>query len=253
MLRRLVLDLTPLKVSANYRRLWLGLSVAQIGQQVTFLAVGIQVYDLTGSSFSVGLVGAFAFVPLVAFGLYGGSISDTHDRRLVALVASTGLWLCSLVLVLQSVAGWDRTWVLYLVVAAQSACFAVNNPARSAILPRILPAEMLPAANALTTITWNVGFTAGPLLGGLVIFASGLTAAYVIDAVTFTAALYALFRLPPIPPEAKVQRAGWAAVWDGLRFLRTRRNLLMTFLVDLSAMVLAQPRALFPALAATTY
>jgi len=252
-LRRLVLDLTPLKVSANYRRLWLGLSVAQIGQQMTTLAVGIQVYDLTGSSFAVGMVGAFAFVPLVAFGLYGGSISDTYDRRKVALVASAGLWLCSLLLVMQSAAGWNQTWVLYAVVAAQSAFFAVNNPARSAILPRILPPEMLPAANALTTITWNVGFTLGPLLGGFIIFISGFTAAYIVDALTFTAALYALFRLPPIPPEAEVRRAGWAAVWEGLTFLRTRRNLLMTFLVDLSAMVLAQPRALFPALAATTY
>ncbi|HVQ87523.1 MAG TPA: MFS transporter [Actinomycetes bacterium] len=253
MSRRLVVDLTPLRVSADYRRLWLGLSVAQIGQQMTTMAVGIQVYDLTGSSFSVGLVGAAAFFPLLLFGLYGGSISDRHDRRKVALAASTGLWICSLVLVAQSIADVGQTWLLYLVVGAQSACFAVNNPARAAILPRLLGAELLPAANTLTTVTWNVGFTLGPLLGGFIIFASGLPAAYAIDALTFTAALYALFRLPPIPPEADVRKAGWSAVWEGLQFLRTRRNLLMTFLLDLSAMVLAQPRALFPALAATTY
>jgi len=248
-----VLDWTPIRASADYRRLWFGLSVAQIGQQMTTLAVGIQVYDLTGSSFSVGLVGAAAFVPLLLFGLYGGSISDRHDRRKVALAASTGLWVCSLALVLQSALDVGQTSVLYAIVAAQSACFAVNNPARSAILPRILRPELLPAANTLTTVTWNVGFTFGPLLGGFIIFAFGLTAAYAIDALTFTAALYALFRLPPIPPEAVVRKAGWAAVWEGLAYLRTRRNLLMTFLVDLAAMVLAQPLALFPALAATTY
>ena len=253
MSRRLVLDLTPLRVSADYRRLWLGLSVAQIGQQMTTLAVGIQVYDLTGSSFAVGLVGAAAFVPLLVFGLYGGSISDTHDRRRVALAASTGLWLCSLVLVAQSVADLGQVWLLYTVVAAQSGCFAVNNPARAAILPRLLGAALLPAANTLTTVTWNVGFTVGPLVGGFVVYAYGFTAAYAIDALTFTAALYALFRLPAIPPEAQVAKAGWAAVWEGLQFLRSRRNLLMTFLVDLAAMVLAQPRALFPALAATSY
>ncbi len=251
--RRLVVDLTPLRVSADYRRLWLGLSVAQIGQQMTTMAVGIQVYALTGSSFSVGLVGAAAFFPLLLFGLYGGSISDTHDRRKVALAASTGLWVCSLVLVAQSAAGLGQTWLLYVVVGAQSACFAVNNPARSAILPRLLGPDLLPAANALTTVTWNVGFTLGPLLGGFIIFASGFTAAYAVDALTFTAALYALFRLPPIPPESAVAKSGWSAVLEGLRFLASRRNLLMTFLVDLAAMVLAQPRALFPALAATTY
>jgi MFS family permease len=250
--RRLVLDLTPLRTSADYRRLWLGLSVAQIGQQMATLAVGIQVYDLTGSSFAVGLVGAAAFFPLVFFGLYGGSLSDTHDRRRVALAASAGLWICSLVLVAQSVADLGSVPLLYVVVAAQSACFAVNNPARSAILPRILPPEMLPAANTLSGVTWNVGFTLGPLLGGFVVAYSGFTAAYALDALTFTAALYSLFRLPAIPPEHGVRKAGWAAVWEGLQFLRTRRNLLMTFLVDLSAMVLAQPRALFPALAATS-
>ncbi len=253
MSRRLVLDLTPLQVSADYRRLWLGLSVAQIGQQMTTLAVGIQVYTLTGSSFAVGMVGAAAFFPLVLFGLYGGSISDTHDRRKVALVASTGLWVCSLALLAQSVLELEQVWLLYLIVGAQSGCFAVNNPARASILPRILPSELLPAANTLTTVTWNVGFTLGPLLGGFIVAFSGFTTAYAIDAVTFTAALYALFRLPSIPPEGTVAKAGWAAVWEGLKFLRTRRNLLMTFLVDLSAMVLAQPRALFPALAATTY
>jgi len=220
---------------------------------MTTLALGIQVYDLTGSSFAVGLVGAAAFFPLLIFGLYGGSFSDTHDRRKVALAASTGLWFCSLVLVAQSAADVGQTGVLYLVVAAQSACFAVNNPARAAILPRLLGPEMLPAANTLSTVTWNVGFTLGPLLGGFIVYVSGLTAAYTVDAITFMAALYALFRLPAIPPEGEVGKAGWAAVWEGLRFLRSRRNLLMTFLVDLAAMVLAQPRALFPALAATSY
>jgi MFS family permease len=251
--RRLVLDLTPLRFSADYRRLWLGLSVAQIGQQMTTLAVSIQVYSLTGSSLAVGMVGAAALVPLILFGLYGGSFSDSHDRRKVALAASTGLWVCSLLLLAQSVAGVGQVWVLYAIVAAQSGFFAVNNPARASILPRILPPELLPSANALTTVTWNVGFTAGPLLGGFIVALSGFTAAYAVDAITFTAALYALFRLPSIPPEGEVRRAGWAAVWEGLKFLSTRRNLLMTFLVDLSAMVLAQPRALFPALAATTF
>jgi MFS family permease len=251
--RRLVLDLRPLKASPAYRRMWAGWTVAQVGQAMATVAVGIQVYDITGSSFAVGMIGAAAFFPLVVFGLYGGSISDTHDRRLVALTASTGLWVCSAVLLVQALAGLDQVWLLYLVVAVQSACFAVNNPARQAIVPRLIEPELLPAANALANLTFSAGFTVGPLLGGLVIGALGLSWAYAVDVVLFGAAMYGLFRLPSIAPEAEPHRTGWAAVWEGLRFLSTRRNLLMTFIVDLCAMVLAQPRALFPALAITTF
>lgn len=253
MTHRVVVDLRPLRVSPEFRRMWGGWTVAQIGQQMATVAIGIQVYALTGSSFAVGMVGAASFLPLVLFGLYGGSIADTHDRRLVALVASAGLWVCSLVLVLQAWLAIEQVWLLYVVVAAQSAFFAVNNPARSAIVPRLIEPALLPAANALNTLTFSAGFTVGPLLGGLLIDMYGLTTAYVVDALLFTAAIYGLLRLPSIAPEAEPHRTGWAAVWDGLRFLSKRRNLLMTFVVDLCAMVLAQPRALFPALAATTF
>ena len=253
MARRLVVDLRPLRVSPEYRRMWGGWTIAQVGQSMATVAVGIQVYAMTGSSFAVGMLGAAAFFPLVFFGLYGGSISDTHDRRLVALAASAGLWICALVLLGQSALGFDKVWLLYVVVAVQSACFAVNNPARQAIVPRLIEPELLPAANALTTLTFSAGFTLGPLLGGFVIGGAGLTAAYAIDATLFGAAMYGLFRLPSIAPEAEPHRTGWAAVWEGLRFLSKRRNLLMTFIVDLCAMVLAQPRALFPAMAVTTF
>jgi len=251
--RRLMLDLRPLRVSREYRRMWGGWTLAQVGQSMAAVAVGIQVYAITGSSFAVGMIGLAAFFPLVIFGLYGGSISDTHDRRQVALWSSTGLWLCSLVLVSQAWLGLDQVWLLYVVIAAESAFFAVNTPARSAIVPRLIEPSLLPAANALTTLTFSAGFMLGPLLGGLVIDAYSLTAAYAIDALLFAAAMYGLLRLPAIPPETESHRTGWAAVWEGLRFLSTRRNLLMTFIVDLCAMVLAQPRALFPALAATTF
>lgn len=251
--RRLMLDLRPLRVSPEYRRMWGGWTVAQVGQSMAAVAVGIQIYAITGSSFAVGMIGLAAFFPLVFFGLYGGSISDTHDRRKVALWSSAGLWLCSMVLVLQAWLAWDQVWLLYVVIAAESAFFAVNTPARSAIVPRLIEPSLLPAANALTTLTFSAGFMLGPLLGGLVIDAYGLTAAYAIDAMLFAAAMYGLFRLPAIAPEAEAHRTGWAAVWEGLRFLSIRRNLLMTFIIDLCAMVLAQPRALFPALAATTF
>jgi Transmembrane secretion effector len=253
LVRALLTDITPLQASADYRRLWFGSTVSQLGQQMTAVAVAIQVYGLTKSSFSVGLVGLFAFVPLVVFGLYGGAIADAFDRRKLSLMSSSGLWLLSIALALQAYLHIGSVALLYGIVAVQAACFAVNNPARSAIIPRLLPAEMLPAANALSAASMNLGFTVGPLLGGVVYGWGGPAAAYTIDCVTFTAALYALWRLPPVPPLGETRRAGLSSVLEGLRYLRTRPNVLMTFLVDMCAMVLAQPRALFPAIAISFY
>lgn len=250
---RLLTDVRPLRASADYRRLWVGSTVSQLGQQMTAVTIAIQVFALTRSTFAVGLVGLFSLVPLVTFGLYGGAIADAMDRRRLALVASTGLWVSSLLLVAQAALGFESVEVLYAVVALQGGFYAVNNPTRNAIIPRLLSPDLLPAANALSMASFNLGFTVGPLLGALAIGAGGYTFAYAIDAVTFTAALYALFRLPEIPPQPsvgeEVQRPGLRSVVEGLRFLKGAPNLLMTFVLDLFAMVLAQPRALFPAVA----
>lgn len=253
-LSRLLTDLGPLRESRDFRRLWFGQSVSQLGQQMTAVTVAYQVYILTRSSFAVGLVGLYALLPLIAGGLYGGALVDAFDRRKVALVTALGLWICSGILVLQAALELESVTLLYLVVALQSALFAVNNPARQAILPRLLSKESLPAANALTMASFNLGFTVGPLLAGVIIGWQGVETAYVIDAITFSAAVYAVLRLPPIPPPAGNGRApGLKSVAEGLRFLAKAPNLRMTFIVDLCAMVLAQPRALFPALALTVY
>ncbi|HET7901997.1 MAG TPA: MFS transporter, partial [Candidatus Nanopelagicales bacterium] len=213
--------------------------------------VGIQVYAITQSSFAVGLVGLFQLVPLIGFGLYGGMLSDVHDRRKLGLVASLGLMSCSIVLVAQAFAGLSSVALLYLVVAVQSAFFAVGNPARSSIIPRLVSADLLPAANALGMLAWSVGFTLGPLLGGLVIAATGgVTAAYAVDVIAFTSTVYAMWRLRPIKPEGTtITKAGWAAVKDGITFLKGKKNLQMSFYVDIAAMVFGMPRALFPAIA----
>lgn len=253
LLRGLVTDIRPLQVSPAYRRLFLGNAVAQLGQQMTAVAVAIQVYAITDSSFAVGLVGLFSVVPLVTFGLYGGAIADAMDRRTLALAASFGLWAVSLFLAAQAFVGNTVVGVLYGAVAVQSACFAANSPARNAMIARLVPAELMPAAGALSMASMNLGFTVGPMVGALLIKWGGFEAAYAVDALTFTAALYALFRLPPMPPQEGSPRAGLRSVLDGLRFLRTSPNLRMSFILDLCAMVLAQPRALFPALAYKVY
>ena len=251
--RAVVTDVRPLQVSAAYRRLFFGNTVAQLGQQMTNVAVAVQVYALTHSSFYVGLVGIFALVPLVALGLYGGAIADAVDRRTLALVASAGLWTVSIALAVQAYLGNTSVWVLYGCIAVQSGFYAVNNPARSAMVPRLLDKELLPAAAALNMASFNLGFTFGPMVGALVIKWHGFGPAYTIDVLTFTAAYYALLRLPRMPPMANSPRAGLRSVADGLRFLKASPNIRMTFVLDLCAMVLAQPRALFPALAYKMY
>jgi MFS family permease len=245
-----LVDLTPLRVSPQFRRLWWGLSVANLGAQLTVVAVGLQVYALTRSTFSVGLVGLCALVPLVVFGLYGGAIVDHADRRTVALIASGVSWVATLGLAAQAWLGNEHVGVLYALIALQSGANAVNSPARSAIIPRLLEPRLMPAANALQTVGWNIALTAGPLLGAGLVAVADYGLVYTLDAVLFTAAFTALLRLPPIPPEpssTRRSRAGLASVLDGLRYLGTRPNVRMTFLVDLVAMITSSPRVLFPA------
>lgn len=209
-------------------------------------------YDLTGSSFAVGLVGLFALVPLVVLGLYGGAVVDVHDRRTVAAAASLALWAVSLATAAQAWLDVRSVGLLYALVALQSAAFAVGNPARAAIVPALVRPELLPAANALTGVTFTFGSAVGPLLGGLLVGRYGVEAAYTVDAGLYLFALWGVFGLPPMPPgpaaDGVTRRAGLASVVEGLRFLRGTPNLRMTSFVDMAAMCFALPRALFPAI-----
>ncbi|NUL27452.1 MFS transporter, partial [Streptomyces lunaelactis] len=249
---RVLADLTPLRTSVHYRRLWFGNTISWVGQGMTALAISLQVYDITRSTFAVGLVGLCSLVPLVAFGLYGGAIADTVDRRKLGLVSASGSAVLSAGLAVAALAGYHRVWFLYAIVALQAVCAAVNSPARSAMVPRLLPPEQLPAANALSSMMVTSGTLIGPMLGGLIVGFAGYQTAYLIDAVAFSASLYAMWRLPSMRPE-RTAGAKRASVLDGLRFLATRPNLRMTFFSDFCAMILAHPRALFPAVAVLWY
>lgn len=252
-MRKLLTDVRPLRVSPAYRRLWIGQAVSGFGQQMSVVAVAWEVWTLTESSFSVGLVGLAGLLPLIVGGLYGGALVDAFDRRAVALASAIGLWVSAMALVAHSVADVESVGFLYGVVAVQALFFAVNNPARAAMLPQLLPGHLLPAANALGMASTNLSFTVGPLVGGALIAWRGVEAAYVVDVLLYVAALYSVVRLPALPPATKMPVPGIRSVIDGLRFLRTAPNIAMSFVVDLCAMVFAQPRALFPALAATVY
>ena len=266
----LLLDLEPLRSNTDYRRLYAGFTLSNVGSQLAVVAIGLQVYDLTRSTASVGVVGLCALVPLVVMGLYGGTLVDHFDRRVVGLVAQSVAFVVSLLCALQAWMGNTQVWVLYALVAAWNAAFAVSSPARTSIYPRILRRDQLPAANALSVFAMNASMTVGPLLAGLLVDWGGFRAAYTVDAVITTAALWGLARLPSLPPEphsvrrddgltptvadARQRRApGIRSVLDGFSFLATRPNVRMTFIADICAMVLAQPRVLFPAAGAVIF
>ena len=222
---------------------------------MTAVAVAIQVYDITKSSFAVGLVGLAQLLPLVVLGLFGGAMSDSYDRRTIGFVSAVGMAGSSVLLFLQVLLDNQQAWPLYLFVAMSSGFYAVGNPARQAIIPRIVPKEHLQAANSLSFLTWNIGFTIGPLLGGVLIALTGnVGVAYAIDAVAFTVMMWAMWSLPKLPPMVGAPaKPNLSSVKEGLVFLKGKRNIQMTFYLDLVAMIFGMPRALFPAIALLWY
>lgn len=261
-LSRWAIDLRPLGAVA-YRRLWIGNSVSVYGFQFTAVAVPVEMYALTQDSFWVGMLGVAGLVPLLIFGLWGGAAADAIDRRRLLLTSSVVAWVMTLALLAQALLKVGSPPLLLALVALQSAAFAVSSPTRQAIIPRLVPAELVPAANTLNFTTYQAGMVLGPLTAGL-IFASwgtqvALPAAYTVDAVLFTVSLWATWRLPPLPPKHAGSEAGEAgrrtealglrSVVDGIRYLTTTPVLMLSFAIDIIAMVLAMPRALFPEVA----
>lgn len=251
-LRRLVPDSRPLQIPA-FRRMFVSQIATVIGATLTAVAVQQQIFDLSGSSALVGLASLVALVPLVVFGLLGGAVADSFDRRKLLMITSVGIAATSLALWGTALSGSRQVWLVMALLAVQQGFFAVNSPTRSATIPRIVPAELIPAANALSMTVFSTGVIVGPLLVGVLIPLTGLPWLYFIDALSLTGVLYAVIRLPPIPPAGAGLGRGRAKVGDGLLYLRARPLLLMTFVVDIIAMVCGMPRALFPAMAEHTF
>jgi MFS family permease len=261
---RFTIDTRPLRHPA-YRRLWSSSLVTAVGSQLTAVAVPKQIYDITGSSGWIGIASFAGLVPLIVFGLWGGAIADAVDRRKLMLITNCGVALASLAFWVQAAAGVHSVWLLIGLMALQQAMFGLNSPARGAAIPRLVPEQELAAANALGSTTMLTGALFGPLLAGALIPIIGLPTLYLIDAVGLTATLWAVYRLPALPPLRSAipttdtatptppRRTGLADVIDGFRFVTANQLLALSFLVDLIAMVFGMPRALFPQLAATTF
>lgn len=245
--RSLLVDTTPLRESPAFAKLWTGTSVAQIGAQVTIVAVGLHIYDITRSTFAVSLVALWAIGPMILAGFVGGALADAFDRRLVALVTSIAAWASICTMALIAFLGVETTWPYYALAAVNAASATIMGATRGAILPRILPPQLLPAAAALSGITMGLAITVGPAVAGVLVASVGFAWTYLLDVVLFTGAFLGILSLPRMRPDGESAHPGLGSVIESLRFLRRAPNVRATFVWDLIAMILGTPRVVFPA------
>ena len=245
---RLLADLTPLRASHDFRLLFAGNSVSYLGRQLTVVAIPYQVFTITDSSLAVGMIGLVTLLPLVIFSLAGGAIADAIDRRKLLLITQILSAATSAGLALNAGSSSPRLWPIYVLAALSAGLAGVDLPARNAVIPKMVGRELYPSAAALGQIQFQIGQVAGPALAGVIISQVSLAAAYWIDVVSFGAAVAALLLISPQPPEGGGTKASLASVVEGLRYVKGRKLLVGTFLIDIDAMVFGMPRALFPAL-----
>lgn len=245
-----LVDLAPLRESPAFARMWVGGTITGIGSQMTILAVGLDVYARTQSTLAVSYVAAFALVPMVVFGLYGGVLADSFDRRIVALLSAIVAWGSTAGLAVYSWSGADPVLPLYLLITVNTVAATMVGVARQAIVPRLIRRELLPAAGALGGISGGLMLTVGPALAGVLVASVGISWTYTIDTFLFIAAFFGLYTLPSVKPEGEVLKPGLRSVVEGIRFMRVAPNIRASFLLDIFAMTFGNPRVLFPAIGA---
>jgi MFS family permease len=239
----------PLVASRDYRLLYAGQSVSFFGSMMTFVVLPWQVYQLTGSSLAVGLMGVVEFVPIFLMAFVGGALADYVDRRRMVLFAEMALAGGTALLLLNSLAAVPRVWPLYACAALFAALNGLQRPSLDALMPRLVPPEMIPAVSALNSLRYNVGMIAGPAAGGLLLAAYGPVTTYAVDFFSFAFSLAALWLMKAVPPPAGADRPSLRSVAEGLRYARGRPELLGTYLIDINAMFFGMPMALFPEIA----
>ena len=252
-LRRLTIDFSPLRESPEYRSIFVGQLISVIGRQITVVALPYQVYLLSGSSLAVGALGLVQLVPYVVFSLVAGTIADRIDRRVLLLWTQVLLAGCSALLMAGALAGHPALWFLYVVAAVAAGISAVDQPARSATIPNLVTRSQLAGALSLNYALFQTGALAGPALGGLVIARVGLPIAYAIDVATFAAAMVTVFLISPQVPSGRRAESPLQALAGGFTYLRRIPVVFGGYALDLNAMILSMPRALFPAMALSIY
>src|SRR5712691_1893578 len=254
-LKSLIVDISPLRESAPFRRLWIGSTLSSVGGALTWFAVPLQVYEITRSPLAVALVGLAQMVPTLTIGLLGGSIADAVDRRKLVLVVSSCLAVVAAGLTAQAFAGLGQVWLLYLLVAISSGLIAISAPARQTFIPKLLSPGKLAAGLALNRLTFQIMLTAGPALAGIIAATPhlGLGGCYLIDTLSFAASLYGVARLPAMPLQAGQTKPGPRAVAEGVRYIGRSPVLAGAFLTHLEGTGFGLRVALFPAMNAERF
>jgi MFS family permease len=245
-LRDVLVDTGPLRRHRDFRLLFLGQMATFLGSMLTYVAVPFQVYELTGSSLVVGLLGLAELVPVLTLGLVGGALADVIDRRRLVLLTELALMGMSGILAWNSTLAQPSVALVFAVSVVAAGAWSLQRPALDALLPRLVERDELTAAGALSTLQTTVGMLAGPVIGGVLVAWTSLAATYAIDVATFALSLALLTAMRAVPPPVDAQRVSLTAIADGLRYASSRPELLGTYLVDMSAMFFGMPQALFP-------
>ncbi|WP_326697218.1 MFS transporter [Streptomyces sp. NBC_01754] len=249
MISRLLPDLSPWRSSADFRLLWVQGLVTYFGSFMALIALPLQIKDLTGSPLAVGAMGAVELVPLVVFGLYGGALADSADRRKVILSTEAGLGVLAVVLLVNALSPDPALWPLYVVAAGVSALAGLQRPALDSLMARIVPHEQQTAAAALNSLRWQTGAIAGPSLAGLVVAYAGHATAYSVTVGTFAVSVLLCLRLSTAPPAQDAAKPSLRGIAEGARYAWSRPVLLGTYAIDMAAMFFAFPNTIFPFLA----
>jgi len=243
---KLAIDLTPLKKYKDFRNLWTAGLISYLGSMITYVALPFQLKEITHSYLAVGVLGVIEIVPLIIFGLYGGVLADSVDRKKMIWATELGALVIVLGLFANSVLPDPKTIVIYLAAALFAVVDGLQRPSMGAILPRLVSHEDLPSASNLLTLRWQLGFIVGPTLGGIIFSTFSISVGYVFDIVTYLISLIFLAQMRSVLPSSEAEKPSLAALLEGVRYAFSRQDLLATYIIDLAAMFFAMPNALFP-------
>ena len=246
MLKKIAMDISPLRKYPDFRRLWTSGLISYFGSMITYVALPFQIKELTNSYIAVGLIGAVELVPLIIFGLYGGVLADKVDRRKMILYTEIALALMTFSLFINSQLDNPSLIWIYVVAGTFAALDGLQRPSADAILPRLVGHDDLPAASALMSLRWQTGVIAGPALAGILLATAGTGTAYLVDVVTFVISILFVLRVKSVKPFEKNLAPTISAMREGIKYAASRKDLMGTYLVDLAAMFFAMPTALFP-------
>jgi MFS family permease len=213
---------------------------------ITYVAIPFQVKEITNSYLAVGISGLVELIPLIVFGLYGGVLADAVDRKKMIWLTEAAAGILSLILLLNALSADPNLYLIYFVGAAFAAVNGLHGPSADAILPRVVGHKDIPSATALMSLRRQFGIIVGPTIGGLLIASSGVSLAFAVDIGTYVISLVLLLRVRKVPPSHEAEKPSLAALWEGVAYARSRQDLKGTYIIDLAAMFLAMPIALFP-------